>query len=296
MSSTTATGSTLGVLARQEIRNYLKSKVFWFGTALTLVVDVLLLADINDQPGSSSIDYMIAPAALLGVLGLVVMFGLTRRSDRAAEAAGTVAVPERTRTLALVAATIVPLSVAIVSFVVAVVAWYMHPPAGWAVPPGISNAFVFTQMFGDGVMCAVGGPLLGLLLARYLPKRGVSAVASVVLVIATILLQGGGLVGGEQRYRVFWVWTYFVTQSAEGGPGQHHITTNPGNPYLWVLYLVTLCALGVVVAVLHDPESDRATLKKVALGLVVAAVVLGLLAMTLGFTERIVNPEVCPVC
>jgi hypothetical protein len=34
----------------------------------------------------------------------------------------------------------------------------------------------------------------------------------------------------------------------------------------------------------------------VALGLVVAAVVLGLLAMTLGFTERIVNPEVCPVC
>ena len=37
MSSTTATGSTLGVLARQEIRNYLRHKLFWFGAALVLV-------------------------------------------------------------------------------------------------------------------------------------------------------------------------------------------------------------------------------------------------------------------
>ena len=150
-------------------------------------------------------------------------------------------------------------------------------------------------MFGDGVMCAVGGSAAGLLLARYLPKRGVAAVASVLLVIVTILLQGG-LVGGGQPYRVLWFWTYFLTQGSEGGPGQHHFTTNPGNPYLWVLYLVTLCVLGVIVAVLHDPESDRATLRKVALGLVGVVVVLGLLTMTVGFSERVVSPAVCPVC
>jgi len=294
MSSTTATGSTLRSLARREIRSYLGAKLFWFGTALTLVLDVVILFHLDNDPGSSG-SYMIAPAALLGVLGLVVMFGLTRRSDRAAEAAGAVAVSERTRTLALASATIVPFSVAIFSFVVAVVALNVHPPAGYVVPPGISNAYVYAQMFGDGVMCAVGGPLLGLLLARYLPKRGVAAVASVLLVIMTILLQGG-LVGGEQPYRVFWFWTYFLSQGSQGGPGQHHFTTHPGNPYLWVLYLVTLCALGVVAAVLHDPDSDRASLKRVALGLVVGAVVLGVLTMTVGFTESVVSPEVCPVC
>ena len=288
------TGSTFGVLARQEIRNYLRSKLFWFGAALTLAVDVTILLDLTDDPGSSG-SYMIAPAALLGVLGLVVMFGLTRRSDHAAEAAGAVAVPERTLTLALASATVVPLSVAVLSFIAAVVAWYVHPPAGYIVPPGISNAFVHAQMFGDGVLCAVGGPLLGLLLARYFPKRGITAVASVLLVIATILLQGG-LIGGEQPYRVFWVWTYFLTQSPEGGPGQHHFTTNPGNPFLWLLYLATLCALGVVIAVRHDPESDRARLGKIAIGLVVVAVALGLLTMTVGFTESVVNPAVCPVC
>ena len=104
MSSMTTSGSTLGVLARQEIRNYLRHKLFWFGAALVLLVDVVVLFDLDDDPSSSG-SYMIAPAAMLGVLGLVVMFGLTRRSDRAAEAAGVVAVPERTRTLALASAT-----------------------------------------------------------------------------------------------------------------------------------------------------------------------------------------------
>ena len=150
-------------------------------------------------------------------------------------------------------------------------------------------------MFGDGVLCAVGGPLLGLLLARYFPKRGITAVASVLLVIATILLQGG-LIGGEQPYRVFWVWTYFLTQSSEGGPDGHHMMTNPGNPFLWLLYLATLCALGLVIAVRHDPESNRARLGKIAIGLVVVAAVLGLLTMTVGYTDSVVHPDVCTSC
>jgi hypothetical protein len=294
MSSTTTTGSTFGALAAEEIRNYLRAKLFWFGAALMLATDVVILFHLDGDPGSSGA-YMLAPAALLGLLGLVVMFGLTRRSDRVAEAAGAVAVSERSRTLALASATIVPFSVAFLSFVVAVVAWNVHPPASYIVPPGIPDTFVYAQMFGDGVMCAVGGPLLGLLLARYLPRSGVPAVASVLLVIATILLQGG-LVGGEQPYRVFWVWTYFLNQGTDGGPGQHHFTTHPGNPYLWVLYLVTLCALSVIAALFHDPDSDRAALKKAAFGLLAVALVLGVLTMTVGYPGSVVSPAVCPVC
>jgi hypothetical protein len=292
MSSTITIGSSVGVLARQEIRNYLRHKLFWLGTALVLLLDLVMLLHLDDDPGSSG-SYMIAPAALLGVLGLVVMYGLTRRSDRAAEAAGVVAVPERTRTLALAAATVVPFSVALVSFVVAVVAWYLHPPAGYVVPPGIPDAFVHAEQFGDGVVCAVGGPILGLVLARYLPRRGTAPAASVLLVIATILLQGS-LVGGEQPYRVFWVWTYFLTQRSVDG--DWHLGTLPGNPFIWVLYLLALCALGVVVAVRHDLESDRTALTKVALGLTALAVVLGVLTMTVGYTDGVISPGVCEFC
>ncbi len=292
MSSITAPGSTLGVLARQEIRNYLHHKLFWVGAALMLVFDVVMMFNLENGPGSSG-SYMIAPAALLGVLGLVVMYGLTRRSDRAAEAAGVVAVPERTRTLALAAATVVPFSVALGSFAVAVATWYLHPPAGYVVPPGISSAFVHAEQFGDGVVCAIGGPILGLVLARYMPRRGTAAVASVLLVITTILLQGS-LVGGEQPYRVFWFWTYFLTQRSVDGVW--HIGTLPGNPFIWTLYLMALCALGVVMAVRHDPESDRAALTRVALGLTALAVVLGVLTMTVGFTEAVISPGVCEFC
>lgn len=293
MSSTTATGSTFRVLAGQEIRNYLRAKLFWFGAALTLVLDIVILFDIGDDEGSSG-SYMIGPAALLGVLGIVVMFGLTRRSDRAAEAAGTVAVPERTRTLALASAIIVPFAIAMVSYVVAVVTWYVHPPADYVVPPGIPNAFVHAEQFGGGVMCAVGGPLLGLILARYYPRRGVAAVASVVVVLATILLQGGGVVGGEQPYRVVWVWTYFLTQREVGD--EWHMGTLAGNPFIWVLYLVVLCALGVVVAAYHDRDSDRSTLRSAAVGLVATAAVLAVLTMTVGYTEGVISPEVCGFC
>ena len=293
MSTTYETGSTLAVLARQEIRNYLHHKLFWFGTAMTaLVVVAMFVAD----DGGSAASYMIAPGAMLGVLGLVVMFGLTRRSDRAAEAAGAVAVAERTRTLALASAIVVPFAVAMVAFIAAVIAWYVRPPGDYIVPPGVSDLFIHAEMFGDGVICAVGGPLLGLLLARYLPKRGVAAIASVLLVLVTIMLQGN--FSGGQPYRVFWFWTYFVGQLGWGAEadGSIHFKTAPGNPFIWVLYLVVVCALGLVVALLHDPESDRTRLRQVALGLVGLAVVLGVLTMYVGYTDVLVNPLPCRSC
>lgn len=298
MSTTLAPGSTFGVLAKQEIRNYLKHKLFWFSAVLTAVMIVLSLLGRTATEGESSTAYMIAPAALIGLLGLVTMFGLTRRSDRAAQAAGAVSVPERTRTLALATAAVVPLSLGLAQYVVAVVEYYAYPPTEWIVPPQVSDAFLLTAMFGTGVMSTVGGPLLGLVLARYLPLRGVSAIAAVVIVVVTILLQGN--FEGGQPYRVFWVWTYFVGQVSQGWSAdpsfEWHTATAPGNPYLWVTYLAVLCVLGVVTALLHDPESDRANLKRLALGLLAAAVVLGVLTMMVGYSEPVFHPLTCESC
>jgi hypothetical protein len=304
MSTTTRQPSTLGVLARQEIGQYLRHKLFWLGAAVMVLTDVTMILGVLDS-NSSSLAYMIIPAALLGLLGLVTTYGLTRRSDRAALAAGAVAVPERTRTLALVAAIAVPAGLALISWVVAVASFYVSPPKAYIVPPGVSDAFLFAQMFGGGVLCAVGGPLLGLLLARYLPRRGVPVLSVVALVIVTILLQGN--FAGGQPFRVWWVWTYFVTQVSvlNGQPisgfstdpaRQIYMGTLPGNPYLWVLYLVLLCVLGVVVAVMHDPESDRRVLRKAAAGVLVAAVVMGVLTMTVGHTDMVISPLPCTSC
>lgn len=91
-----------------------------------------------------------------------------------------------------------------------------------------------------------------------------------------------------------WVWTYFLTQRTVGSVW--HMGTLPGNPFIWVLYLLVLCALGVVMAVRHDPESDRPTLTKVALGLTALAVVLAILTMMVGYTHGVISPGVCEFC
>ena len=63
MSTTYETRSTLGVLARQEIRNYLMHKLFWFGGSMTALVVVAMF--VADDPGSAGA-YMIGPGAMLG--------------------------------------------------------------------------------------------------------------------------------------------------------------------------------------------------------------------------------------
>lgn len=282
----------LPVLARQEIRHYAVHKLFWFGAALTVALDVVMAFDLDHSTGSTGA-YMIGPAAMLGVLGMAVMYGLTRRSDLAAESAGAVAVPERTRTLALAAATVVPLAVALPSWLVAVVGYHVHPPASDTIPAGVSAGFVHAMQFGGGVLCALGGPLLGLLLARYVPRRGVVALTAVGLVLVTILLQGG-LFGHGQPFRVLWFWTYFVTQ-VRGADGAWHMGSLPGNPYPWVGYLLALCALGVVLSVAHDPDGDRALLRRVALAVLAAAAVFAVLTLTTG-PATVVNPAVCSSC
>ena len=64
----------------------------------------------------------------------------------------------------------------------------------------------------------------------------------------------------------------------------------PGSPYFWVLYLVTLCALGVVTAVYHDPESNRPATRRAAVAIIALAAVFAVLSSVLGADAVIVNP------
>jgi hypothetical protein len=296
MTTTSTTTSLLGVLAGQEIRNYLRAKLFWAGVVLLTAVTAIgfvdaARSDTGGDQASTAMD-MIAPAALLGVFGLIVLAGLTKRSDRAAAAAGSVAVPERTRTVALAAAVVVPLTAGLLWFAAALVAYQLNPPSPATVPFGpIGDGYVFVVMFALGVVPAAGGPLLGLLIARWLPRRGVTALAVVLVVLVTIVMQGN--FEATWHWRMVWPWTYWY------GPvgwhtGNGHWAALPGSPQLWLVYLVGVCALGVLVAIYHDPESDRGRLRTLIAGVLVVAVVALVLSMTLGLDEAVYNPITGP--
>lgn len=284
-------GGAVAALARREIQGYLRSPLFIVGLGLTAAVTIV--GYVGKDDGTSSTMNMIVPAALLGVLGLIVMAGLTRRSDRAATAAGAVAVGERDRTLALVAAIVVPVTAALVWYIAVVVQYVVQPPSAGAVPFGpIGDSHVLAVMFALGVLPAAGGPILGLLVARWLPGRGVTALTVVVLVLVTIVLQGN--FEWSHRWHVVWPWTYWYGPLgwSGGGPDGRNWLALPGSPFAWIGYLVALIVLGVLVAVYHDADRDRRRLHRAIPAVGALAALALVLTFVLGLDQTAVNPVV----
>lgn len=289
----TAAGSTLGQLARQEIRRYAANRLFWFGAALTLVVAGLGVAGQSGERGRTALDGL-GPAFTLGVLGIVVMAGLVRDSDRAAAAAGTVAVPERTRTLALAASVVVPLAVALVWFAAAAYGYLAYESSPDSTFGATSDAFVLAVLFSQGVVSAVGGPVLGLVLARWFPRRWAPPIVAVLVVVVTVLFNGDQ--AWNASWREVWVWTHFHGPVGlwAGDEDPLRWAVLPGSVFWFVGYQLTLCALGVLFAVYHDRECDRTVVVRLGAGLLAIALVLGVLAVTGGQPEVVYNPIPSP--
>jgi hypothetical protein len=274
--------SAFATLARHEIVAYLKHPLFLVGVALVAVAVVF-----GDDEESSSLYHVIAPATCLGVFGLMVMAGLVRRSDEAQAAAGTVVLSERERTYALACAAVVPFTAGLVFFAWAVWAYHAQPPLGYTMPfGGVDDGWVYALLFALGTLSTLGGPILGLVVGRWLHFRGAAIIVSVALILVTIFFQG--IVEPVRTVRVFWPWTYFGGPAGIDGDPERWLIFS-GSPQWYCVYLVVLCALGVVVAALHDHEAPRAGLAQVAGGLAAVAVVLGTLTMVTG-PEQQVNP------
>jgi hypothetical protein len=282
--TTSATGSSVfAALAKREILAYLKHPLFLVGAALTTAI----VADGPDA-NSSSIFHVIVPAAGLGLFGLLVMVSLVRRSDRAHEAAGAVVVTERTRTLALATAVVVPFACGLAFFVWAAWAYHDQPPLPHTIPfGGVDDGWVYAVLFALGAISAAGGPILGLVVGRWLHFRGGAAVSVVLLVMVTIVMQG--LIVPLRFIRVVTPWTYFGgPYGVEDDPDRWIIMT--GSPQWYCAYLIALCVAGVIVAMLHDREQPRQRLVRALVGVGVVAAVCCLLAMTQGVQETMVNP------
>jgi hypothetical protein len=275
--------SMLAQLARKEIARYASHPLFLVGLAL------VALTSIGKPDGNmSSLGNVIAPAAGLGVIGLLVMASLTRTSDQIAAAAGAVAVGERTRTLALVCALIVPFAAGLCWLGWAIWAYRHWPPPVYGSPfGGIGDGWVVANLIALGLIPSLGGPILGLLLGRWLPRRGAAPLFAVLLVAETIVMQG--LFEPLRYLRLIAPWTYF--SGPYGVPGDaDRMMILTGSPQWYCGYLLVLCALGVVLALLHDHEQRRTGLF-VALGIIaVAAVVTAVLAITTGVQDVMINP------
>jgi hypothetical protein len=275
--------ATWSILARIELGRYARRPAFVVGTLLTYAVLAFYL-DPTEPVDELS---MIAPAALIGLAGITISAQRVWASDRCASAAGSTPVPEATRTVAHLAACVLPF-LAGLGFVAVTFARHLTNPA----PPDgytalMSDAWVASVWFGLGAMSCLGGPILGVVLARATHWRAAPIVASVGVVATTIVFQG--LFEPLRRIRVFMPWTYWGGPFGIDGDPQRSIVLT-GSPNWWVVYLVSLCAIGAIVAIRHDPDHrDRRSSISLAV-LVAVALTTGLLAMWTGTADTLVNP------
>ena len=287
-----ATTSPRGSLAKQEMSNYLRSKLFWVGLVLTILAyaqQFFFPDESGEQFGAVWLG--LAIAAGIGVFGIGVMAGLVRRSDRLASAAGASALSEADRTRALACAVVVPGAAGFLLWVIEVVGFYVQ---GYDVPhafDGVTDGHILAFTFGQGVMASIGGPLLGLVAARYLHFRGMAVLLSVSMIVVTILMQG--IFQATMSWRMVWVWTQWAGPVGRDGDvlgGDDAFGLFPGSPYFWTLYLAAVCVLGVLTALHHDPEADRSAIRTAIVVTGIVAAALAVCAIAFGLDAVIVNP------
>jgi hypothetical protein len=278
----TRSRSALWPLAAVETKRYARQPLFLTGAVVTLLVTAFLPADKE----TSTYYDAIVPAAALGVLGLVAMASMVRGARTLSRSAGAAPVPERVQTGALALACLLPFTIGLIWFAGSVLRAHANPPAANGFPFGdLTASWKLAILFGMGTMSTLGGPLLGVLIGRWLPRRGTAPLAAVLLVAATIVMQG--IFAPLRTIRVIMPYTNW------GGPSDLNSNRElvlTGSPQWWVVYLACLCGLAVTGALWHDRAARGRRLAAVGAVLIAAALATCLLAMFTGVHHTIVNP------
>lgn len=268
-----ATRSLL-TLARIEARRYARHPLFLLGVVGLIGTAAAQLSNPMLSGDLSSFGFF--AILFVGLLGTLVGHHLARSTDVAREVADVAAVPRATRTAAVCLACLVPAVTAALWFVfVAVVARIAFPPddAFWA--GGLDPATRTWVCLAAVVACA-GGPIFGVMVARWTGFPG-SGLLAVVVLIAWVLLGTGGLALAEpsRLSALLRLQAPATTWMAWDGPPDDFPTYQPeGSPLAHLGYLISLCVLGVILAMLRDAQDEqRRRLVRALAGTVVVTLV-----------------------
>ena len=277
----TSTMSLLA-LARLEARRFARHPAFLAGVAL---LGWGLWAGLNHK-STDAYSTGVEPAFLVGVFGMVVAFRLTQSTRRSSEALNSAPTPAPVRTAALCIACLVPAAVGGLSLVA--ILTVDHVQGSWAYGTfGTGDRFAIFA--GQTVVACLGGPLLGVAAGRWLRFPG-AAILLVVSVVGWVTVANGLSTNSQNGtpqllFRLFSPFAFFTT-----------IDTRPdvrvecwrGSPWWYLVWLLVLCALAAVAAMLRGAdEPARATLLRIFGALLVVAVVAYVLAVTGGLDQAV---------
>jgi hypothetical protein len=241
--------SGLAALAGREVRRYLRNPVFLAGVVFTA------LAVKSWHPGRvQEIGTISAyPAIFLGGSGLIAAFWLTQSTRRSAEALDVTPTTPQARTAAICAVAIVPFALGWLSFGIFV---RIQPLDGVWRYGAFSSSDRMAVLVSQIVVPTLGGPLLGIALARWVRFPGTAIVAFLFLYgwvsLISILAWAHSNSLPFVMLRFFAPFTFFTLTD-----GPHNVDTWRGSPWFFVGWQLGLCAVAVTVALLRGADGRR---------------------------------------
>jgi hypothetical protein len=279
------TASVLRQLARLHVKRYATHPLYLVAVAF-LILTMIQMYDDGPRDWEAFTTPVVV-AFFIGVLGVVIGYRLTATEERALDLVDAAPTDATTRTLALCAACIVPVATALVWLVVRLITWALWPirdglldeAGGW----GPALAITIT----GSVVAAAGGPLFGIMAARWVRFPGAGVLAAVVLIVPTWTVGGAAveptlydnqLLTGLASAIPYTIWV--VTDYSEGIGDL--LAVRQGSPLGHLLYAITLCGLAIWAAVMKDAEGEtRARWTRIG-GILGAAAVVAFLWAWLG--------------
>jgi hypothetical protein len=235
---------TLKTLARVEARRYARHPLFLLGAGLLVWSSVVVS---NDPDVSTSMEFTIAPAFMLGLLGVLVGYQLTRSMARSADAVEAAPADGVVRTAALCLACLVPGVVGL-----AWVVWQYVTSTQDTTLTGLDRITIVLA----GAVAAVGGPLFGVMVGRWTRFPGAGLVAAVVLSGWTVL-NTAGLIGPSgylnNLVRLNPPMAFWITAKDVHSP---YVMVG-GSPWWHLVYMVLLCGLAAIAAMVHEATGGR---------------------------------------
>ena len=270
--------ATLVPLAARELRRFVLNPVFLFAVVMTLWVAWsragATVTEIDEVNGY--------PAVFLGGFGMMAAYWLSRSMRASEPVAGVTPVTRPARTAVLCAVAIVPFLCGIL----ALLGFLRTYPLSDAAYGPFSPSARIAVLVGQIVVPALGGPLLGVALGRWVRFPGAAFVLFLVIfgwvqlvTILTILRPDSAPIAVLRLFSPF----AFFTLHADAG-----VTAWRGSPWFFIGWQLALCAIAVLVALLRGAEGRVRTRIIRALAITgAAAVILLVLAATGGFTHAV---------
>jgi len=275
-----ATGrTTFTALAIRETRRLVLNPVFLFAVAF-----IVYALWAGPDTGLTEIDTANPyPAIFLGGFGMMATYWLTRSMRASEPVVGVTPVTMPARTAALCAVALVPFAcgcLALLRFV------QLIPVSNALYGPFSSSARV-AVLVGQIVVPALGGPLLGVALGRWVRFPGAAFVLFLIIYgwvsLVTIVTMSHPDSLPVAVLRLFSPFAFFSLHSDAGG-----VTAWRGSPWFFIGWQLALCAIAVLVALLRGAEGRVRTrvVRALVLAAVAALVMLGLAAAG-GFTHTV---------